>query len=380
MMDRNWLIRTTQFQILGPISKEKILEFYKKGALGPDDEICSGNGYWFSIKEKDLIEKYLTGDLPQSFNPISEAPTVVALKSALGDQTSSLNRAMPSKASSPDQTLVLSTSILTDQNGLSSQSDATAVVSLKDLNTNKESEKVPNKSDLEYPDMVVPKKDDLEYPDMVSPKKDDLEYPTLSLDLDSPAPSKNSSEHSAKDHSPMKYPIPSATSLQSESTDPVHLPKDDDLAYPDMISSSKNEFKIDIKSDSGLKLELEDKKPTAHEEATKTQFMATSPGSAKAVLVGNEGVVKKSEEPVAKVHVKPQEERKLLSERKKVAQKEVHPSKKAQQSRQNEEKPVAPNLGKRNDTYFFFIIVLLILIILGVLFYYQEILNKPLPV
>ena len=186
-MDRNWLIRTTQFQILGPISKEKILEFYKKGALGPDDEICSGNGYWFSIKEKDLVEKYLTGDIPQSFNPISEAPTVVALKASMGDQTSSLNRAHPSKATSPDQTLVLSTSILTDQNGLSSQSEATQVVNLKDLHNTNENEKVPAKSDLEYPDMMVPKKDDLEYPDMLAPKKEDLEYPTLTLDLESSA-------------------------------------------------------------------------------------------------------------------------------------------------------------------------------------------------
>lgn len=375
MMDRNWLIRTTQFQILGPISKEKILEFYKKGALGPDDEICSGNGYWFSIKEKDLIEKYLTGDLPQSFNPISEAPTVVALK-AMGDQTSSLNRAVTSKATSPDQTLVLSTSILTDQNGLSSQSEATQVVNLKDLHNTNENEKVPAKSDLEYPDMMVPKKDDLEYPDMLAPKKEDLEYPTLTLDLESSAPVKNQNS--------MKYPIPSAETLHSESTDPVHLPKDDDLAYPDMMSSANKEFKVDIKSDSGLKLELEDKKPTPHEEATKTQFMATSPGSAKAVLVSSDIQTKKTEEVQAKetarVHVKPQEERKLLSERKKTPAKEVQPSKKAQQTRQNEEKPVAPNLGKRNDTYFFFIIVLLILIILGVLFYYQEILNKPLPV
>lgn len=380
MMDRNWLIRTTQFQILGPISKEKILEFYKKGALGPDDEICSGNGYWFSIKEKDLVEKYLTGDIPQSFNPISEAPTVVALKASMGDQTSSLNRAHPSKTTSPDQTLVLSTSILIDQNGLSSQSDATAVVSLKDLNASKESEKVPTKSDLEYPDIVVPKKDDLEYPDLAAPKKEDLEYPSLTLDLDTPTPTKSVGGSSVKDQTAMKYNIPSAESLQAESSDPVHLPKDDDLAYPDMSSSSKRDFKLDIKNDSGLTLELEERKPTVNEEATKTQFMTTSPGSAKAVLVNNDIPAKKSEEPVAKVHVKPQEERKLLSERKKTVNKEVQPSKKAQQIRQNEEKPVAPNLGKRNDTYFFFIIVLLILIILGVLFYYQEILNKPLPV
>ena len=75
-MEKNWLIRTHQNQILGPISKERVVEFIKKGNLTSDDEICSGNGYWFQVKEKELLEKYVYGGELQPFNPISEAKSV----------------------------------------------------------------------------------------------------------------------------------------------------------------------------------------------------------------------------------------------------------------------------------------------------------------
>lgn len=76
-MSRNWLIRTKSNHILGPVSKEKVLELFKNSSIKPDDEICSGNGHWFFVRETDLVERYLTGNEPQSFNPISEAKDVL---------------------------------------------------------------------------------------------------------------------------------------------------------------------------------------------------------------------------------------------------------------------------------------------------------------
>ena len=76
-MGKNWLIRTKSNHILGPVSKEKVLELYQNGSIKQDDEICSGNGYWFFIRENDLVEKYLLGNSHQSFNPISEAKDVL---------------------------------------------------------------------------------------------------------------------------------------------------------------------------------------------------------------------------------------------------------------------------------------------------------------
>lgn len=76
-MDKNWLIRTKSNHILGPVSKEKVQELYKNGSIKPDDEVCSGNGYWFFIREEDLVARFLLGHEVQGFNPISEAKDVI---------------------------------------------------------------------------------------------------------------------------------------------------------------------------------------------------------------------------------------------------------------------------------------------------------------
>lgn len=77
IMEKNWLIRTKSNHILGPVSKEKVLELFRNGSIKPDDEVCSGNGYWFFIRETDLVNRFLLGDEIQGFNPISEAKDVL---------------------------------------------------------------------------------------------------------------------------------------------------------------------------------------------------------------------------------------------------------------------------------------------------------------
>jgi hypothetical protein len=76
-MDKVWLIRTTSNQLLGPVSIKKIRELLGKGSLKDEDEISCGNGYWFFVREKELIEKYITNEFPQGFNPVSEADSVL---------------------------------------------------------------------------------------------------------------------------------------------------------------------------------------------------------------------------------------------------------------------------------------------------------------
>ena len=76
-MEKNWLIRTKSNHILGPVSKEKVLELFRNGSIKPDDEVCSGNGYWFFIRETDLVNRFLLGNEVQGFNPISEAKDVL---------------------------------------------------------------------------------------------------------------------------------------------------------------------------------------------------------------------------------------------------------------------------------------------------------------
>ncbi len=79
IMEKNWLIRTKTNHILGPVSKEKVLELYQNGSIKTEDEVCSGNGFWFYIRETDLVERFLTGDEIQGFNPISEAKDVLTI-------------------------------------------------------------------------------------------------------------------------------------------------------------------------------------------------------------------------------------------------------------------------------------------------------------
>lgn len=76
--DRNWLIRTKSMQILGPVSIAKVIELLEKNSLREEDEITSGNGYWFGISELDLVERYVKNREVQPFNPIAEAKSVLA--------------------------------------------------------------------------------------------------------------------------------------------------------------------------------------------------------------------------------------------------------------------------------------------------------------
>lgn len=58
-MSKEWLIRTRDNKILGPVSKKKIQDFLDKKILLPDDEICKGNTDWIWIRERDLLDKLL---------------------------------------------------------------------------------------------------------------------------------------------------------------------------------------------------------------------------------------------------------------------------------------------------------------------------------
>lgn len=67
---KKWLIRTTNNIILGPVSEKKLKMLIERGSLSPNDEICSGNGYWIYLRETELVDRYVHRGEPQSFNPI----------------------------------------------------------------------------------------------------------------------------------------------------------------------------------------------------------------------------------------------------------------------------------------------------------------------
>lgn len=125
-MEKNWLIRTKNNHILGPVSKQKVRELLEKGSIKGDDELSAGNGYWFFIREKELVDKYIVGEIPQGFNPVTEADTVLSKAPAQADG--------------------------------------------EDL--------IPSEDDLAFPDMG----EDDESNSLKVPEEDDLEYPELEPD------------------------------------------------------------------------------------------------------------------------------------------------------------------------------------------------------
>ena len=59
---KNWLIRTSDKKILGPVTREKIIDLIKENKLSPVDEVCLGNDFWFYLKEKQFVQKFFDVD------------------------------------------------------------------------------------------------------------------------------------------------------------------------------------------------------------------------------------------------------------------------------------------------------------------------------
>lgn len=197
-----WLIRTKQNKILGPVSKHKIIDLIAKGTLTPEDEVCSGNGYWFWVKEKELLDKYIYGDIPQDFNPVSEASTIIAL------QGNSLELE-PSKA---------------HESNKESKTNATMVMQ------NPFAAKGESHSPQESDDVIIPAQEDLEYPEIghSSSLKNDF----------TPGSSESLS---------LKVAPSAALEDKASSEGPIIIPDESDLEYPDFeVKKSVTQEKVEI--------------------------------------------------------------------------------------------------------------------------------------
>ena len=336
------------------MAKSKVLEFLQKGALGLNDEVTSGNGYWFSLKEKDLIDKYLFGDVPQGYNPISESKSVL------------------SKRENPDKTMSLN----------ATPANKTQVLKGGNL----PSDILPGESDLEYPDITmvhshiapIAKINSAALEEIKLPTSEDLEFPDISLirvaieNLPKPQVETQQAPVVA-----IKSPIIEKVEVISTS-EPVIYPKDDDLAYPDMTStgttspkveakkSGSKDFKNDFENDSGLSLVSIDK----NVEKSIEKFDIAEPAQ----------ILKPEKNKLLNPNP---EEKKLLHERKvKTVSHPILPREEAKSVPREATRSAMPDhLKKRNDNYLMYILVILILIILSLFFYYyRSILNKPFPV
>ncbi len=348
-MERNWLIRTTQNQILGPITKAKLLEFLQKGALSLNDEVTSANGYWFSLKEKELVEKYLYGDLPQGYNPISESKSVLS-KRDNPDKTTSLNASPANKTqilkASAGEPVVIPTSADLEYPDVDFIVSTNISSSSSSPQNSNEELKTPNLDDLEFPDITVigfinsklAVKNQVE--PVVYPTNDDLDYPDLDIvsSLDSKASNSQRSE------------------LKPNSV-PVHEQK------KTITNSFGDEFELNISLDASAQ-------PVVIPEAV---------SSLKSTKFKNNSNASDSRKTI------PNEERKLLHERKIKSSNISHHAQERRESVEDADeavsRPSSEKFKKRNDNYLLYVLVILVLFIICLFFYYyKNILNKPLPV
>ena len=58
-MKKNWLIRTKEHEIIGPVSQDKVLSLLEENKLLDEDELCQGNSFWFYVKEKNFLMEFL---------------------------------------------------------------------------------------------------------------------------------------------------------------------------------------------------------------------------------------------------------------------------------------------------------------------------------
>lgn len=399
-MDRNWLIRTSQNQILGPVAKQKLLEFIQKGALGMTDEVTSGNGYWFSLKEKELVEKYLYGDIPQSYNPISESKSVLS-KRENPEKTTSINTAPANKT----QLIKSNTNpgIVPKEDDLAFP-DVTVVHTLP-KNFNDPIESVSSKEETR-----LPSADDLAFPDMDAMMEASKNENKPFAYVGSPAPKAVEATVVVNNSHAGASSAKSVEQVSLLSDEEVALPNEDDLAFPDMddfkTSAKIEKGKVDLSHQHTRTVAL-DSEQSGHVLPEKAEADAAPAIRAKpqeieddfgdftlALDLSAKDTKEKidfPEEPKAQPLVITKKERPALEDRKllhdRKTKSSVTPgSAKSPAALRDPNREVAhanshaEPLRKRNDNYLFFILIIVLLIIIAVFFYFKEILNKPLPV
>jgi hypothetical protein len=395
--ERNWLIRTTQNQILGPVAKAKVIEFLEKGALGLNDEVTSGNGFWFSLKEKDLVDKFLYGDVPQGYNPISESKSVL------------------SKRDNPDKTTSLNTAPA-NKNQFSKAELSGPVV-------------LPNNEDLEYPDLTMVtgaplalQREGVVLPEVAKlPNKDDLEFPDITI-IARPASSLIESQERAS----LLKSTPSEVVNIKTTDDPIVYPKEDDLVFPDLSALSDNSPKAEdedldftvnlVKSKPVEARTVEPTVPPLQKEenpsmknsgaldfkneidddnSNLTLIYDTLTHNKEEPRIGTKSEPNSSVRKPEKIDslkfekrtvstVQHHQPEKLLHERKVKGQHRemTKDLPKAQPlPKEPSERNLPDELKKRNDNYLLYLLAIMVLIIFALFFYYyRNILNKPLPV
>jgi len=366
----------------------------EKGALGLNDEVTSGNGFWFSLKEKDLVDKFLYGDIPQGYNPISESKSVL------------------SKRDNPDKTTSLNTAPANKTQVLKAVNEGPATL--------------PKQEDLEYPDitmiqtapsMVTTSNTSQPQEEVKLPPSDDLEFPDITM-VARPSTPAFQGGHDGMQTQPQAAPRPvevKKTVVEAPADEgPVVYPKDDDLEFPDLDSMTASSTATTSEANVEEELDFKVKVPDQKAEPAPKEEVKTAPSKKSGMInfkneieedsnltlmfdtLGHDKskaepkheksealhLVKKS---AASTHSKTDHQpEKLLHERRvKSSSQQQHQQKEITKDlpKEVQDRAMPEELKKRNDNYLLYLLIIIVLIIFALFFYYyRNILNKPLPV
>lgn len=351
MANKNWLIRTKNKQILGPATKQKVIELIEKGSITGHDEISCGNGYWFWVKEKDLLERYLYGDFPQTFNPISEANDVLTAKTSPDGITASFIES-PQKAKSKVE----------DHLG----------------------NYLPSDNDLEYPDLeedLFPEGEDEDYPDIdfiadpdakqsVEELVDNFDEDTNILDNNTVPKLKNFSQEKTE-----------ANDLLDKKENFL-FPTDDDLEYPDelLAIADQDAFKLDheVVAPKLVEEDTFDFDIDPYESSTKNEPLEPLKRVEEEISFASDNQLGK-EVDFSQGELDTRKISRPYNLPEKSEKDDFMKELKDDLDFQDDEFEEIKRRGTGSDRYLIYIAVLIILGIVSLVFYYKTVLNKPLP-
>lgn len=332
MKDRTWLIRTKQNKILGPLSKQKVIDLVQTESLTGEDEVCSGNGYWFWIKEKELVDKYLLGESEQSFNPVCEAQTLFDLNPPVADE-------LKQPATSVEEVHI-------DLSGIE-----TSGPSNKEFKYSDDADEDSEHTTLE--EVLFPEEDDLDYPDM------EAIIESTVIDPETVIKPKTSAPLSIKSDTDISFELNSLVDEAQDDSQPeeVILPEQDDLEYPDLVIVEKETQKIE------------------------QNITNESQEDIKAILKAEMEALKEDEE-VLQLPVEAsedaQEQLAPVREMPRPSENE-QPLKKKRRRKKKRKATAPPAPPKRNDRVIVYLLGLVVAVIFyGVFYYYTEVLGKSL--
>tara|TARA_R110002072_G_scaffold1989_2_gene16326 strand:- start:49526 stop:50689 length:1164 start_codon:yes stop_codon:yes gene_type:complete len=365
LSEKNWLIRTQQKQLLGPVAKDKIVEFIEKGSLTSEDEISSGNGYWFWIKEKDLVEKYVYGDMPQTFNPISEAIDVITAHSSAAGDTASYNR-------SPAQPPIAEKKEVVEE-----AKEAPSIDLGEDEVSGEEIELAEEELDAAQGDeTLLPSNDDLEFPDMDNIKIDDIPE-KIEVNVDFTPGESNAFIDEVNDQ--VIEDTEADAAVEAEGI----LPDASDLEFPSMPAGTEGELEAETETETETEVEFEIEVDEELEQKLDSPVEAQEDTELEENMTFE--TLQKNEEPSSEAREEFKDfsapaqtvERVDLRAPEAISGEDKTAPKRKKRKKKRRRRVV--HTPERNDRYLIYVAFLIIIIIGSVYFYYKKVLNKPVP-